>query len=145
MADLFSRQQLASAQNASARMTDIISQIEKNIALLSYLDIDGKVISQENYQELNNLYALWGDTIDSVIYFNDREKMKRILPKSDAPAVDLTRHFQLLKHSQRQYVDLAISDRLPKGTVPQKQDLYLIWGYPLWRNNNVFAGAWMVS
>jgi PAS domain S-box-containing protein len=145
MADLFSRQQLASAQNASARMTDIISQIEKNIALLSYLDTDGKIISQENYQELNTLYALWDDTIDSVIYFNDREKMKRILPKSDAPAVDLTRHFQLLKHSQRQYVNLAISDRLPKGTVPQKQDLYLIWGYPLWRNNNVFAGAWMVS
>lgn len=42
MVDLFSRQQLASAQNASARIAEILSQVERNIALFKYLDPNGK-------------------------------------------------------------------------------------------------------
>ncbi len=145
MADLFSRQQLASAQNAAARMAEIFSQTEKNIVFLSYLDSKGRNLVKEQYHDLDFLYSVWGDTIDTVMFFDDSEKKKRILPEYSSPAVDLTSHYQVLKSRQRQYLNLAISDKLPKGAVAQKKDLYLIWGYPLWRNNNVFEGAWMVS
>jgi PAS domain S-box-containing protein len=145
MADLFSRQQLASAQNASARMSEIFLQVERNIVLFSYFDPNGKKLTQNDYRELEVLYAVWGNTIDTVMVYDADEKTKRILPQSALPGVNLTNHFRKLKLRQRQYLNIAQSDNLPKDAVAQTQDRYLIWGYPIWRQNNVFAGAWMVS
>ena len=145
MADLFSRQQLASAQNAAARMTEILSQVERNIILFSYFDPDGKKHTQDDYQELEVLYSVWGKTIDAVQVFDADGKITRSLPKGAVPGVNLTSHFKTLKSRQRQYLNLVLSDKLTGGAIAEKQDWYLIWGYPFWRSNNVFAGAWMVS
>lgn len=145
MADLFSRQQLASAQNAASRMTEIVSQIERNIVLFSYFDPEGKKLSQDDYRELNVLYSVWGKTINAVVIFDPDDRIRYVLPQGTRPSVDVTSHFKILKRHQSQYLDIAVSDNLPKDAVAQTQDRYLIWGYPIWRQNNVFAGAWMVS
>jgi len=145
MADLFSRQQLASAQNAAARMTEIVSQIERNIILFSYFDPEGKKLTQDDYRQLDVLYSVWGKTIDAVLIFDADDKIRHILPQGTLPGVDVTGHFKILKRHQSQYLDIAVSDHLPKDAIAQPQDRYLIWGYPIWRRNNVFAGAWMVS
>ena len=145
MVDLFSRQQLASAQNAASRLTEILSQVERNIILFSYLDADGKMLSQEGYSEIDALYSVWGKTVDAVQVFDSNEKVLRIWPQGVHASVDLTSHFRALKHGQRQYLNLAVSEVLSGDAIPEKKDMYLIWGYPLWRKNNIFAGAWMVS
>lgn len=145
MADLFSRQQLASAQNAAARMTEILSQVERNVVLFSYFDPNGKILKQEDYRELEVLYSVWGKTIDAVLVFDADEKIRRILPQGALPSIDLTDHFRSLKRRQSQYLKLALSEKLSRDFAPQKQNWYLVWGYPIWRHNNLFAGAWMVS
>jgi len=145
MADLFSRQQSASAQNAAARITEILAQVERNIVLFSYFDPEGKKLTQEDYREIEGLYSVWGKTIDAVLVFDANEKIRRILPQGALPSVDLTSHFRELKRQQRQYLNLALSDKLPRESEAQKKDWYLIWGYPIWHENNIFSGAWIVS
>jgi len=145
MVDLFSRQQLASAQNAASRLTEIFSQVERSIILLSYLEADGKMLSREEYREIDALSSVWGKSVDAVQVFDSEGKTVRVLPHDAQAGVDLTSHFRALKHGQRQYLNLAMPEGVYSDTVPQKKDMYLIWGYPLWRRNNIFAGAWMVS
>jgi len=145
MVDLFSRQQLASAQNASVRLTEIFSQVEKNIVLFSFFDPNGKKLTQEDYWKMEVLYPVWENAIKAVLVFDANEKIRFILPQGALSAVDLASHFRAVKFQRGQYLNLALSDKLPKNSLPQKQDWYLIWGYPIWRYNNNFAGAWMVS
>lgn len=145
MVDLFSRQQLASAQNASVRLTEIFSQVEKNIVLFSFFDPNGKKLTQEDYWKMEVLYPVWENAIKAVLVFDANEKIRFILPQGALSAVDLASHFRAVKFQRGQYLNLALSDKLPKNSLPQKQDWYLIWGYPVWRENNTFAGAWMVS
>ncbi len=145
MADLFSRQQLASAQNAGARMAEILSQVERNVILFTYFDPNGKTLTHEDYRDLEVLYSVWGKTIDAVLVFDADEKIRSVLPQGALPAVDLTRHFRALKIHQGQYINLVLSDRLSRDAIAQKQDWYLIRGYPIHRQKNIFAGAWMVS
>ncbi len=145
MADLFSRQQLASAQNAATRLTEIISQAERNFALLSYFDPDGKKLTKNHYRELDALYSIWGKTIDAVWVYDANEHIRHIMPLEGRPGVDLTTHYRVLKRTQRQYLNVAVSDRLSGKAINQPRERYLVWGYPVWRANNVFAGAWMVS
>jgi PAS domain S-box-containing protein len=143
--DLFSRQQLASAQNAATRMTDIFDQVGKNIALFSYFDPQGKILTGESDQKTKIFYSGWENSINAVLLFDAEGKIKRILPQGALPGVNLTKHFKDLKKQNKQYVSLAISEKLPKGNITQKADWYLIWGYPIWLKDNVFSGAWMVS
>ncbi len=145
MVDLFSRQQLASAQNAANRMAAIFAQVGKNIALFSYFDPQGKILTGENNQETQILYSGWENTINAVLLFDAEGKIKRILPQGALPGVNLTKYFKDLKQQNKQYVSLALSEKLPKDNITQKADWYLIWGYPIWRQGNVFSGAWMVS
>ncbi len=145
MVDLFSRQQLASAQNASARLTEIFSQVEKNIVLFSFFDSNGKKLTQEDYWKMEVLYPVWENTINAVLVFDANEKIRCILPQGALPAVDLTSHFRAMKLQKGQYLNLALSDKLPKDSFSKKQNWYLIWGYPVWLHDNVFTGAWMVS
>ena len=143
MADLFSRQQLASAQNASARMTEILSQVERNVALFSYFDPNGKILSPQDHRKIEILYSVWGKTIDAVLVFDAQERVRRVLSQDALPRVNLIPHFQALKSQKRQY--LALSGAGSGGAPTQKQDWYLIWGYPIWREGHIFDGAWMVS
>jgi PAS domain S-box-containing protein len=145
MVDLFSRQQLASAQNAATRMTDIFDQVGKNIALFSHFDPQGKILTGESDQEIKIFYSGWENSINAVLLFDADGKIKRILPHGALPEVDLAKHFKYLKQQNKQYVSLALSEKLSKDNRTQKDDWYLIWGYPIWRQNNVFSGAWMVS
>lgn len=145
MADLFSRQQLASAQNASARMTEILSQVERNVALFSYFDPNGKILSPQDHRKIEILYSVWGKTIDAVLVFDAQERVRRVLSQDAQPRVNLIPHFQALKSQKRQYLNLALSGAVSSGSPTQKQDWYLIWGYPIWREGRIFDGAWMVS
>ena len=58
-ADLFSRQQLASAQSAASRMTEVLAQIERNIILFSHFDPQGRFLASIDYQEMEILYGVW--------------------------------------------------------------------------------------
>lgn len=145
MVDLFSRQQLASAQNASVRLTEIFSQVEKNIVLFSFFDSNRKKLTQEDYWKMEVLYPVWENAINAVLVFDPNEKIRCILPQGALPAVDLASHFRAMKLQKGQYLNLALSDKLPKDSFSPKQNWYLIWGYPVWLPNNVFDGAWMVS
>lgn len=145
LADLFSRQQLASAQNAATRLTEILSQAERNIALLTFFDPDGKKLTKSHYRELDALYAIWGKTIDAVWVYDIHDNIRRIVPQEGRAAVDLTGHFHALKRIQRQYLNIVATDRLSAEDIGQASQRYLVWGYPVWRDNNIFAGAWMVS
>lgn len=145
MVDLFSRQQMASAQNAADRLTDIFSHVERNIILFSYLEANGKMMSRDDYREFDALYSVWGKTVDSVQVFDSHERIIRALSHDRPAKVDLVNHFRVLKHGQRQYLSLAVPEGIYSDIVPHQKDMYLIWGYPLWKKNNVFDGAWMVS
>lgn len=145
MADLFSRQQLASAQNASARMTEILSQVERNVALFSYFDPNGKILSPQDHRKIETLYSVWGKTIDAVLVFDAQERVRLVLSQDALPRVNLIPHFQALKSQKRQYLNLALSGAGSGGSPTQKQDWYLIWGYPIWREGRIFDGAWMLS
>ena len=143
--ELFSRQQLASAQNAATRLTDIFDQVGKNIALFSYFDPQGKILTGESDQETKIFYSGWVNSINSVTLFDIDGKIKRILPQGASPVVSLTKHFNDLKKQNRQYVNLALSIKIQDGQKADKEDWYLIWGYPIWLQGNNFVGAWMVS
>ncbi len=143
--DLFSRQQLASAQNAAQRMEDVFSQVEKNIALFTYFDPHCDALTKETYREMEVLYSVWGKTIDAVVLYDAEGKVKQILPQDVRPAVELIGHFHSVRFGQRQYLAIAQAEKLAKDTLPANQDRYLVWGYPLWKSNNIFTGAWMVS
>lgn len=143
--DLFSRQQLASAQNAAQRMEDVFSQVEKNIALFTYFDPNCNVLTKQTYRELEVLYSVWGKTIDAVVVYDAEGKVKQILPQDVRPAIELIGHFRSVRFGQRQYLAIAQAEKLAKDALPANQERYLVWGYPLWKSNNIFAGAWMVS
>ncbi len=145
VADLFSPQQLSSAQNAAARMTAILSQIESNIVLFSQFDPNGNLLSPQAYRDLHLLYPVWGNTVDAVSVFDAEGGAKSVLVRGGGPGVDLTRHFNTLKRQQRQYLNVALADASAGDSSAPKREWYLIWGYPVWRQNNRFAGAWMVS
>ncbi len=145
MADLFSRQQLASAQNATMRLTEIFSQVERNIVLISYFDPGGKKLTQKDYRALDGLYSVWGKTIDAVLIFGADDKIRCVLRDGVLPGDTLAGHFKALKQSRKQYISIAVLDNLLKDSAAQTQNRYLIWGYPIRLQNNVFDGAWMVS
>lgn len=145
MAELFGRQQLASAQNAASRMTEIFVQVVKNISLFSYYDPEGKKSFLDDHQQRDLLYHEWEDTVKSAVLLNSEGKVIRRLSSEKNTAFDLTGHFQALKERRTQYVDLAPRETLSTTDALNNEDWYLIWGYPIWRNDYVFSGAWIFS
>ena len=145
MVELFSRQQLAYAQSTAARMADIFMQVEKNMELLSRLESQENVLSKKNYSTFKLIYSGWENTVDAVVLLDEEGKTKRILPQGAFPVVNITEHFQSLKQKQKQYLRLALAQKAQKAAIKQKTDWHLIFGYPLWRQENIFSGAWIVS
>ncbi|OGP87986.1 MAG: hypothetical protein A2031_07050 [Deltaproteobacteria bacterium RBG_19FT_COMBO_43_11] len=145
MVELFSRQQLAYAQSTAARMDDIFVQVEKNVELLSRLESHDNVLSKKNYSTFKLIYSGWENTVDAVVLLDEEGKTKRILPQGAFPVVNITEHFQSLKQKQKQYLRLALAQKAQKAAIKQKTDWHLIFGYPLWRQENIFSGAWIVS
>jgi PAS domain S-box/PAS domain S-box len=143
--ELFSRQQLASAQNTAARMSDIFSQVEKNISLFSHFDSQAKINSAEIDRDFKILYSGWENSLNAVVLFDGQGKIMRILPQNIHPSVNFAGHFQALKKNPKRYLGIALAERSQISDQSQRADWYLIFGYPIWLNKNNFSGAWMVS
>jgi PAS domain S-box-containing protein len=145
MVELFSRQQLAYAQNTAVRMADIFAQVEKNIALFPRFDPEGKIPSEEIERDFKILYAGRESTVNVVALFDKEGKIKRIFPKGAFSGVNLTEHFKTVKYYKKQYLSLALAEKSRAAGIKQKTDWHLIVGYPFWRQENIFSGAWIVS
>ena len=144
MVELFGRQQLAYAQSTAARMADIFTQVEKNITLLSRLE------RQDNMPEIIDddfkiIYSGWENTVNAVILLDKEGRIKRVFPKGALPVVNIAGHFKVLKQKQKQYFSLVLAEKSRAAGIKQKTDWQLILGYPLWRQENIFSGAWIVS
>ena len=145
MVELFSRQQLAYAQSTAARMADIFTQVEKNMALLSRFDSQGKISSERIDDDFKIIYSGWENTVNAVVLLDKEGKIKRVFPKGAFPVVNITRHFKALKQKQKKYLSLALAEKSRTAGIKLKTDWHLIVGYPLWRQENIFSGAWVVS
>ncbi len=145
MVELFGRQQLAYAQSTAARMADIFIQVEKNVELLSRLESQEEVHSKKYYDNFKVTYPGWGDTVDAVVLLDKEGKTKQILPQNAFPVVNIKEHFQTLKQKQKKYFKLALTQKAQAAKIRQKNDWHLVFGYPLWQQENIFSGAWIVS
>jgi PAS domain S-box-containing protein len=144
MVELFSRQQLAYAQSTAARMADIFTQIEKNIILLSRFDRQDNMPERTD-DDFKIIYSGWENIINAIVLLDKEGKIKRVFPKGAPPNVNITGHFKFLKQKQKQYLSLALAEKTRSSGMKQKTDRHLIIGYPLWRQENIFSGAWIVS
>ena len=145
MVELFSRQQLAYAQSTAARMADIFTQVEKNMALLSRFDRQDNIPLERINDDFKIIYSGWENTVNAVVLLDKEGKIKRVFPKGALPVVNITGHFKVLKQKQKQYLSLALAEKSRSSRMKQKTDWHLIVGYPLWRQENIFSGAWIVS
>ncbi len=144
MVELFSRQQLAYAQSTAARVADIFTQVEKNMALLSRLERQDSMPERID-DDFKIIYSGWENTVDAVILLDKEGRIKRVFPKGALPVVNIAGHFKVLKQKQKQYLSLALAEKSRAISIKQKTDWHLIVGYPLWRQENIFSGAWIVS
>lgn len=145
MVELSSRQQLAYAQSTAARMADIFTQVEKNMALLSRFDSQGKISSERIDDDFKIIYSGWENTINAVVLLDKEGKIKHVFPKGAFPVVNITGHFKSLKQKQKKYLSLALAEKSRTAGIKLKTDWHLVIGYPLWRQENIFSGAWIVS
>ena len=148
------RDMVESVQPSAARLCSKCSesndrhyfdQVGKNIALFSYFDPSGKILAGESYQKTIIFYSGWENSINAVLLFDAEGKIKEVLPHGALRGVNLTKHFKDLKRQNKQYVSLALAEKLHRNNITKKTDWYLMWGYPIRRQDNVFSGAWMVS
>lgn len=143
--EVFSRQQLANVQNTATRMTDIFSQVGKNVALFSRFSPQQNISSDEFDNYCKILSSGWENTLDTIIYLDASGHIKRIYPRDAVPSINTYEHFNVLLKKQEQYLNLALP-RLSRATgLQQAKDRYLVVGYPVKHQNGNFAGAWLVS
>lgn len=145
MVELFGRQQLAYAQSTAARMADIFIQVGKNVELLSRLESQDKVLSKNNYNDFKIIYSGWEEMVDAVVLLDKEGKIKRILPKGAFPVVNIKENFQFIKQKQKQYFKVTLAQKAQTAEIKQKKDWHLVFGYPLWHQEDIFSGAWIVS
>jgi PAS domain S-box-containing protein len=143
--DIFSRQQLGNVQNTAERMTDVFSQVGKNIALFSHFDPQLKMPPKEIDSYYQILSSGWESTLDTIVLFDATGRIKNIYPKNTQPAINLSDHFNILLKKQTQYLGLALPEPAGAVNAKQKTDRYLVVGYPVRGQNGKFAGAWLVS
>ena len=85
MADLFSRQQMASAQNAAVRMTKIFANVGKNIALFSFFDPQGKILQHNHNAESAISYSGWEPSVNAMILYDSEGTILYVLPRALCP------------------------------------------------------------
>jgi PAS domain S-box-containing protein len=143
MVELFSHQQFAHVKNTATRMTDVLQQVEKNIALFSNFKPDLRKPSGEmDHYYYKILSAGWGNTLNAIVFFDAAGKVKDIYPPNIPVLVNLSDHFKIIRNQQKSYLGLAISEQ---WNVTGLKDRYLIIGCPLQGQDGNFAGAWIVS
>ncbi len=143
--DIFSRQQLVNVQNTAKIMTDVFSQVEKNIALFSHFDPQLKMPPEEIDSYCKLLSSGWENTFDTIVLFDATGKIKNVYPKRTQPAINLSDHFNIIRKKQKQYLGLALPEPSNTISLKQKTERYLIVGYPVKRQDDKFTGAWLVS
>ncbi|MFZ1036252.1 MAG: ATP-binding protein [Smithella sp.] len=143
--NIFSRQQLVNVQNTAKRMTDVFSQVGKNIALFSHFDPQLKMSLGEMDSYYKVLSSGWENTFDTIVYFDASGKIKSFYPRNTRPAINLSDHFNIIRKKQKQYLGLALPEASSAISLKQKTDRYLVVGYPVRRQDGKFTGAWLVS
>ncbi|MGD0169599.1 MAG: ATP-binding protein [Smithella sp.] len=143
--NIFSRQQLVNVQNTAKRMTDVFSQVGKNIALFSHFDPQLKMSPEEMDSYYKILSSGWENTFDTIVYFDATGKIKSFYPRNTRPAINLSDHFNIIRKKQKQYLGLALPEPSGAISLKQKTDRYLVVGYPVRRQDGKFTGAWLVS
>lgn len=143
--NVFSRQQLINVQNTSKRMTDVFSQIGKNVDLFSRLYPSLKMNAEEMDSYYKMLSSGWENTFDAIVLFDANGKVVNVYPKNVLPAINLSDHFNALRKSQKQYLNLAKKEPSPAVGSKHKTDRYLVLGYPLKGQHAEFAGALLIS
>ncbi len=144
MVEVFSRQQLAHAQNTAIHISDIFAQAGKNIALFSHFDPQKQISAEEINDDFNILSSGWEKAVDAVGLFDAGGKIKLIIPKNVSPAVNLASHFNALKKKTNLYFELTLPEKTPVANLKQNTNWYMIIGCPIRRHNN-FSGAWIAS
>jgi len=142
MIEIFSRQQFAHVKNTATRMTDVILQVEKNIALFSRFRPDLQKPSEEIDHYYKILSAGWGSTLNVVVFFDAAGGIKDVYPRNVFLPVNLSDHFKVIRKQQKSYVGLAMPENF---SITGLKDRYLIIGCPLQNRDGSFAGAWVVS
>jgi PAS domain S-box-containing protein len=143
--EIFSRQQLANIQDTATRMTDVFSQVGKNVALFSRFYPQIKMSSEEMDSYYKILSAGWENTFDTIVFLDVNGTVQSVYPKNALPVVNLSDHFNALKKNQKQYLGLALPQPSHIIALKQKTDRYLVVGYPIKRKDGKFEGAWLVS
>ncbi len=144
MVEVFSRQQLAHAQNTAIRIADIFAQAGKNIALFSHFDPQKKMSAEEVGGDFNILSSGWEKSVDALALFDAGGKIKLVFPKDSSPVVNLASHFNVLKQKTDIHFELTLPEKSRTSNLKQSINWYMIIGCPIWRHNN-FAGAWIAS
>lgn len=142
--EIFSRQQLANVQDTARRMTDVFSQIGKNVALFSR-SYHIKMSPEDRESYFKMLSAGWENTFDTIVLFDAGGKIRSVYPQNALPVVNLVDHFNALRKQQKQYLGLALPEPAQTIDFAQKTDKYLVMGYPVKNKEGKFGGAWLVS
>ena len=142
---IFSLQQLANVQNTATRMTDVFSQIGKNVALFSRFDPQLKMPSEEINDYYKILSSGWESTFDTIVLFDADGNVRSTYPKDVLSAISLSDHFNALRKNRKQYLGLALPESSQSIGLKQKTDRYLVLGFPLKKPNGEFGGAWLIS
>jgi two-component system nitrogen regulation sensor histidine kinase GlnL len=143
--EIFSRQQLANIQDTATRMTDVFSQVGKNVALFSRFYPQIKMSSEEMDSYYKILSAGWENTFDTIVFLDVNGTVQSVYPKNALPVVNLFDHFNALKKNQKQYLGLALPEPSHAIELKQKTDRYLVVGCPIKGRDGKFGGAWLVS
>lgn len=142
--EIFSRQQLANVQDTAKRMTDIFSQIGKNVALFSR-SYQMKMSPGEMESYYKMLSAGWENTFDTIIFLDVKGDARSVYPQNVLPAVNLFDHFNIIRQKQKQYVGLALPEPSHMLGLKEKTERYLVVGYPIKNKDGRFGGVWLVT
>jgi len=145
LVEIFSRQQLAHATNSAIGISDLFSQVGKNVTLFSLFDAEEKLSQKEIIDNFKVISSGWEHMLNAAVFFDASGKIKHVLPQGVFPAVNLAQHFKELKRKQKQLIELATTERSHKLGLKQKTDWYLIMGYPVRQQNGKIAGGWLFS
>lgn len=142
---IFSRQQLANVQNIATRMTDVFSQIEKNIYLFSRLYPGFRINPEDSEKYYKIVSSGWEKTLNAIVLFNAEGQIINIYPRNASPAINLSDHFNVIRQRQKQYLGLDRPDPSHPMVSGKKTDRYLVVGYPIKNRQDNFDGAWIIS
>ena len=145
MAELFGQQQLANVKNTATRLSEVLSLVEKNIALFPHFDFQFEKTPEEIDRYYKILSSDWENALRSIVLLDANGKIKSFYPHDNLPIINLSDHFEIIKKEQKQYLSIAVPGKLHVADFKQKAGRYLLIGCPIRHQSGEFAGAWIVS